>query len=162
MCDRIQELEKQLADLNEKMKNGVVAAAPAKAVVHQAAPEKAAAPKADAPVPLTPTGRSAPDAWKEAMNQLKKSDPGTFGILNQGTFSGCDGNLFRWQAPAGMDFFVIAMNKENKRAVIADALTKAVGIESRFEAVLPTAKENKVQVQSDDDYLGAMMSTFGA
>lgn len=159
--DRIQELEKQVADLTEKLKNGVTVAAPVQSRAAKAKPVDV--PKAaPAPVPLTPTGRSAPDAWKEAMNQLKKSDPSSYSMLTQGTFVGCEGNLFRWEAPIGMDFFVMALNKDAKRNAIADALSKAVGIESRFDAVVAGSKQTAAQIQSEDAYLEEIMSTFGA
>jgi len=155
--DRIAQLEKQIADLNEKLKNGVVAAAPAKKEKAEVkpAPKKEEPPK---PKVLTPTGRSTDETWKEAMNQLKKTDPGVHSFLTQGRLLGCDGTHYRWEAAAGMDFFATALNKEDKRKVVCNALTEAAGVESTFEAV--TAGSNKPEM-NDDSFVSGLEQTFG-
>ena len=157
--DRIAELEKQVKDLTEKLKNGVVAAAPAKAA-------KTAAPKAEAapaqpqrPAVLTPTGKTDTEAWKEAMNQLKKSNAGAYSMLTMGRFVGCDGDLYRWEAPMGMDFFVGSLNKEDKRSAVAEALTIATGVQCRFEAVMP-GQAKRVD-NSEEAFLSELGATFG-
>ena len=157
--DRIAQLEKQVEELTDKLKNGVVAAAPARAA-KPAAP-KAPAPKSEpaAPKTLTPTGRSAEDAWKTAMAALKKSDTGIYSMLSMGRFAGCEGDLFRWEAPAGMDFFVGSLNQEKKRAAVAAALTETVGVESRFEAVMPG--QAKKTDSTEADFLNELTATFG-
>ncbi len=156
--DRIAQLEKQLADLTEKLKNGVVAAAPAKKEKAEAkpAPKKEEAPK---PKVLTPTGRSTEETWKEALNMLKKSDPATHSFLTQGRLIGCDGTLYRWEAAVGMDFFANALNKEDKKKAVANALTEAAGVESRFEAV--TAGTQKQDEFSDEAFVSGLENTFG-
>ena len=156
--DRIAQLEKQIADLTDKLKNGVVAAAPAKKekAENKPAPKKEEPPK---PMVLTPTGRSTDDTWKEAMNQLKKSDPGAHSFLTQGRFIGCDGVTYRWEAAAGMDFFATALMKEEKRKAVAAALTEAAGVESKFEAV--TAGAGNKEDQSDDSFVSGLEKTFG-
>ena len=156
--DRIAQLEKQLADLTEKLKNGVVAAAPAKAEkpAAKSAPKKEEAPK---PKVLTPTGRSTDDTWKEALNVLKKSDSGTYSMLTMGRYAGCDGTTYRWEAPMGMDIYVGVLNKDAKRNAIAAALTEAAGVESKFEA-LPAGG----QKQNDDSeaaFVAQLEQTFG-
>ena len=157
--DRIAELEKQVNDLTEKIKNGVVAAAPAKAA--KAAPK--AEPKQEAPkqVVLTPKGRNSDDTWKEAMNNLKKTAPGVSGMLSMGRYVGCDGTLYRWEAPIGQDFFVTALNKDDKRTVIAEALTTAAGVQSRFEAVMPGQAETQTADSAEQSLLKSLGETFG-
>ncbi|MBQ8201817.1 MAG: DNA polymerase III subunit gamma/tau [Clostridia bacterium] len=157
--DRIAQLEKQVADLTEKLKNGVVAAAPAKK--EKASDAKPAPKKADVPKPkvLTPTGRSTDETWKEALNLLKKTDPGVHSFLTQGRYIGCDGTLYRWEAAAGMDFFATALNKEDKRQAVCKALTEAAGVESRFEAV--TAGAGQKQDDGDDAFVAQLEQTFG-
>ena len=108
---------------------------------------------------LTPTGRSTDETWKEALNALKKSDPATHSFLTQGRFIGCDGTLYRWEAAAGMDFFAIALNKEEKRAAVSNALTEAAGVESKFEAV--TAGAAKQDDLSDEAFVSGLENTFG-
>ena len=156
--DRIAQLEKQLAELNEKLKNGVVAAAPAKKEKAEAkpAPKKPEQPKQKV---LTPTGRSTDDTWKEALAQLKKTDPAIHSFLTQGRYIGCDGTLYRWEAAAGMDFFANALNKEDKRKAVGKALTEAAGVESRFEAV--TAGAGKQEETTDDGFVSGLEQTFG-
>ncbi len=157
--DRIAQLEKQIADLTEKLKNGVVAAAPAK---KEKAETKAAAPKKEAPPKpkvLTPTGRSTDETWKEALNTLKKTDPATHSFLTQGRLLGCDGTLYRWESAVGMDFFAIALNKEDKRKAVCAALTEAAGVESKFEAL--TAGSQKENEFSDDEFVSGLENTFG-
>ena len=156
--DRIAQLEKQIADLMEKLKNGVVAAAP---VRKEKAEVKPAAKKEEPPKPkvLTPTGRSTEETWKEALNTLKKIDPATHSFLTQGRLIGCDGTLYRWEAAAGMDFFANALNKEDKRKAVCNALTEAAGVESKFEAV--TAGAKKQDDISDEAYVTGLENTFG-
>lgn len=162
LMDRIEELEKQLQALTEKVKNGVTvvqAPSPQRQKAEKPAPvsETQNAP----PPPLSPTGRTPQDAWKEAMSQLKRNQPGAYGMLNQGRFAGVADGAFRWEAPNGMDFFVRALNTERMRDAIAAALTQAMGVESHFEAVMPEAASS-AKAQGDDAYLREMMNTFGA
>lgn len=158
--DRIAELEKQVQTLTEKLKNGVVAAAPAKAdrPAAKPAPKKAEPPKQKV---LTPTGRSADEAWKEAMISLKKSAAGIYGMLAMGRFAGASGDTYRWEAPMGMDFYAMALNKDDKKSVIAAAVTEAAGIESHFEAVVPGQAEEQSEDQSEEALLGSLGETFG-
>ena len=155
--DRIAQLEKQVEALTEKLKNGVVAAAPAKKEKAEArpVPQKEEPPK---PKVLTPTGRSADEAWKEAVNVLKKKDPSVFSFITQGRFIGCDGATYRWEAPMGMDFFCVALNKPDKKKVVSEALTEAAGIQSAFEAV-PAGQQQKAE--SESDVIGQFEATFG-
>ena len=158
--DRISELEKQLTALQEKLQSGAFAPAqPAKKAAKPASEPKQEAPKPAAPVVMTPTGKTDADAWKEAMNILKRSDPGTFAMLTMGKYAGCDGDTYRWQAPMGQELYVGLMNQEKKRTAIASALTQASGMQCRFEAI-GAVKEKKAD-QSDESFLAALETTFG-
>ncbi len=156
--DRIAQLEKQLADLTEKLKNGVVAAAPAK---KEKAEPKAATKKDEPPRQkvLTPTGRSTDDSWSTALKALQKTDPAAHSFLTQGRYLGSDGSLYRWEAPVGMDFFAMALNKEDKRQAVGAALTEAAGVESRFEAV--AAGSDKQTDLGDASFVSGLEATFG-
>jgi len=135
--DRIAQLEKQVADLTEKLKNGVVAAAPAPVEkAARPAPKKPEAPQVKV---LTPTGRSAADTWKEAVSALNKTQPQVAGFLKFGKMVGCDGVTYRWEAPGNMPFYADILNREDKRNLVAAALTEAAGVESRFEAAVEGA-----------------------
>jgi len=113
-------------------------------------------------VQLTPTGRSAPDTWKEAVNILKKEAVRLYSFLTFGKFAGCDGDLFRWEAPAGQDFYVNALNRDDSRATIADALTRAAGSPCRFEAISAVTVMNTADREDDDAFLRSVTATFGA
>ena len=158
--DRISELEKQLTALQEKLQSGAFAPAqPAKKAAKPASEPKQEAPKPAAPAVMTPTGKTDADAWKEAMNILKRSDPGTFAMLTMGKYAGCGGDTYRWQAPMGQELYVGLMNQEKKRTAIASALTQASGMQCRFEAI-GAVKEKKAD-QSDESFLAALETTFG-
>ena len=58
-----------------------------------------------------------------------------------------------------MDFFATALNKEEKRKAVGEALTNAAGVESRFEAV--TAGAARQDDMSDDAFVTGLESTFG-
>ena len=158
--DRISELEKQLTALQEKLQSGAFTPAqPAKKAAKPASEPKQEAPKPAAPAVMTPTGKTDADAWKEAMNILKRSDPGTFAMLTMGKYAGCDGDTYRWQAPMGQELYVGLMNQEKKRTAIASALTQASGMQCHFEAI-GAVKEKKAD-QSDESFLAALETTFG-
>lgn len=156
--DRIAELERQVQDLTEKLKNGVVAA-PRKAAKAALVQNAAPAPQPQRPAVLTPTGKTDTDAWKEAMGQMKKAHPGEFSMLSMGRYVGCEDNLYRWEAPMGMDFFVGSLNKEEKRNAIAETLTIVTGVECRFEAVMP-GQTRRVD-NTEEAFLDELTATFG-
>ena len=152
--------EKQLTALQEKLQSGAFTPAqPAKKAAKPASEPKQEAPKPAAPAVMTPTGKTDADAWKEAMNILKRSDPGTFAMLTMGKYAGCDGDTYRWQAPMGQELYVGLMNQEKKRTAIASALTQASGMQCHFEAI-GAVKEKKAD-QSDESFLAALETTFG-
>ncbi len=158
--DRIAQLEKQVRDLTDKLQNGAftVAAAPAKkekpTVVLKEQEKPAEVPK---PAVLTPTGRSPEETWNEAANTLKKVDPGTHSFIKMGRFIGSEGNTYRWEAPLGQEFFVIALNK--KADAIAQALTQAAGVECKFQAVAAGAESQTSM--GDDGFVSSLEQTFG-
>ncbi len=157
--DRIAQLEKQVRDLTEQLKNGVVVAAdaaPVKAKPAKPAAEKPAQqPKAPT---LTPTGRNANDAWKEAVTQLRKTDVPTASFLSFGTFLGCEDNTFRWQANQGQEFCVTMLNKPEKCAAIVAALTAATGVNCTFQALAPDAAPKPT---GDAGFVSELEKTFG-
>ena len=157
--DRIADLEKQVADLTEKLKNGVAvvaaASAAAKPAAKAAAPEKTAPPR---PKVLTPTGRSPEETWKEAVNTLKKTDPGIYTPLTLGKFAGCSGSMYRWEGTN--EVFVNLLNAEVKRNRIAEALTEAAGMQCHFEAHMPG--KAPAENAGEDSFLAALRESFGA
>lgn len=160
LTDRIAQLEKQLAELTEKIASGAVAvaAAPAKA---KAEPKPAAPKKPEAPKPkvLTPTGRSPEDTWKEAVNTLKKGNPMVFAFLTNGHFASCEGNLYRWVSNPGGEIYVGMLKKPDKMEAICAALTDAAGMECRFEPVLPQGGQTSAG-DEEASLLTALGETF--
>lgn len=156
--DRIAELEKKLSALNDQLKSGAFSPAPGASPKPAAA--KPAARKAEAPKQkvLTPTGRSAAETWKEALSALKRTAPGVSGFLTQGKFAGTDGVTYRWEAPAAMPFYAEVLNKEDKRALIAAALTEAAGVESQFEA--SAAHADTAADDAESSLLSGLEETF--
>ena len=96
------------------------------------------------------------------MNQLKRTDAGCSALLSQGTFAGCTGTMYRWEAPMGMDFFVASLNMEAKRQAISAALTQAAGVECQFEARMAGTADNMDEVQSENAFLDTLRESFGA
>ena len=161
LTEQIEKLEKQVEELAEKIRNGVVpAAAPA--------PRKAAAPKQEAakteapakPAVLTPTGRSPEETWREAVNTCKKGNPSVFAFLSNGQFIGCEGALYRWAANPGGEFFVAALKKPDNMAAMVAALTAAAGMECSFEPVLAAAEQDESAADSEASLLAALGATF--
>lgn len=156
--DRITQLEKQLEEVTEKLKNGVTVAAPEPAKKTSTKAAAARAEASNAPKALTPTGRSADETWKEALRLLKKTAPGQAGFLTLGRLASTDGVTYRWQAPADMPFYADMLNKEANRTLIASALTEAAGVESHFEATVAGA-EAPVD-DSEQTLLAGLEETF--
>ncbi len=161
LTERIQQLEKQLAELTEKIASGVVAAAPAPAKREKAEPKAATPKKAEAPKPrvLTPTGRSADDVWKEAVKTLQKGNPMVFGFLSFGRFAGCEGTMYRWMANPDGSIYVGMLKKPQNMEAIQAALTDAAGVESQFDAVMPVS-DQKGAADEEASLLTALGETF--
>lgn len=163
LADRIQELEQKLADLQNRIATGAIqvqAAAPQKsAPAAKARKEEAAAP---VQTQLTPTGKSGADAWKDAVTILKKEEPGIAAFLSFGTLADCADSLFRWQPNPGMEFYCENLNAPARRDKICEALTRTVGIPSRFEAIRPGSSAPKQEDASEEAFLKSLSDTFGA
>ena len=161
--DRIRTLEKQLAELTQKLNSGAfVSAAPvaaeqskAKVTVKESTPTQ---PKA-APA----AGKDAQAAWKEAMNILKKTSTGTYSILAtaaNGKLVSGDDHHFVWEVNQSMDVF-ITMVKNNVNAIV-EALTRATGVPCTFEIKAPGRAKETSQTQAEADAIKELQAVFGA
>jgi len=159
--DRIVELEKTVQDLTDKISKGVIAA-PAAAKPAPAPEKKEPQKEKAAPVQavLTPTGRSAADTWKEAMSVLKRTQPQVAGFLSFGRMVGSDGTTYHWETPAATPFYADVLNKEDKRDMIAAALTEAAGIPSKFEARVAGDNRQQSGDQAERSLLSDLEATF--
>ena len=158
--ERIQQLEKKLTEMSEKLASGAftpaVPAKKEKVESKPAAPKKHEAPK---PKVLTPTGRSPEETWKEAINIFKKGNPVVFAFLTNGHFAGCEGNLYRWQANPNGEIYVGMLKRPEHMAAISAALTEAAGMECAFEPI--TAPENRAADGGESALLTELENTFG-
>lgn len=163
LLDRIATLEKQVVELEDKLKHGVTIAAQPTATptanVKKSKAVQSAAPAAAEPKVLTPTGRNAEETWAEALKTLKKEEPSTLGFLQMGKFKGCQDQTYYWEAPEGQEIYVNALNTPAKMEAIEKALTHAAGVESHFHAGV-TQKQSTVD-QGEESYLDEMRKTFG-
>lgn len=163
--DRIEELEKKIEALSERIGSGIIQ-------LETERPVKATAP---AEVKKTPvkkkeengTGGSVTadiqKAWKETMNRLSKEDPRIWGILTQGKIS-CSGTEVRWQPvkTEGSEYFVAPLNREEKKEEIMKCLKDITGVDYSFTAsACAGTAENKADSNSDDAYINRLYETFG-
>ena len=162
--DRIRTLEKQLAELTQKLNSGAfVSAAPATATeqskVKMSVKESAPVQPKTAPA----AGKDAQAAWKEAMNILKKTSTGTYSILAtaaNGKLVSGDDHHFVWEVNQSMDVF-ITMVKNNVNAIV-EALTQATGVPCTFEIKAPGRAKETSQTQAEADAIKELQAVFGA
>ena len=163
LTERIAELEKELSALKDQLQSGAfmpakpARAAAAKATVKPAQPTEAPA----ATMPLSPTGKAPGEAWKAAMDMLKRNDPATYSFLTMGCFSGCEGDVYRWYANPGQEFCVRLLNGDAKRSSVVQALTQALGMEVKFEALSQKDSSKPDPDAQEDTLLAALKESFG-
>jgi DNA polymerase-3 subunit gamma/tau len=174
LTDRIEELEKKIEELNERIARGAVlapagtettAAPAASAGTTAAAParEKKAAPKKETVAAAKPASSDVQAAWKEAMNRLSKEDPRIWGLLTQGKIS-CTGNEIRWSPlkAEGAEYFIAPLNREEKKAEIRNILKAVTGTDYAFTAgIAPATESSQTENNSDDAYINRLYETFG-
>ena len=165
--DRITELERQVQNLTEKLQSGAFTVSTQKKEGSEApaAPKTQPEPENTAPAALTPTGRSPQDAWREALNILKRTNTGAYSMLSaqaNGHFIGCDGACYRWEASPQMEVFIAILMKESTRSAIAAALTQAAGVPSTFEAHAAGKAEQADDSQEEQAFISQLQESFGA
>ena len=153
---QVEALVVRVDELERKLREGVVMAAPAKKNAQAA--QRADAPSAQAEeaapeiVKEAPQG-PAPDAeriWQEAMRQAKQK-PQLFGMLKFGRLVSGENGLFTVVYPKAMGAaYVKMLSMPEKNAEVADYLTKAAGYPCTFRAAI----EGTVQ-ESDKAILAA-------
>ncbi len=163
--DRITELENRLNSLGDQIAEGKITLQTEEkkpAGKKENAPQAAPKEKKPAQKVLTPTGRSADEIWKTAMEVLKKTDPGAYNPLTLGTYLGSkDGVTFRWQAPMSMEILAEQLNREEKNSRIVTALTEAAGVPCSFQAVDMKTQAQQQKEDSDEAYVDDLGEVFG-
>ena len=150
---QVEALVARVDELERKLREGVVTAAPAKKSA-KAAPIDAPAAQTEAPeiAKEAPQGPAA-DAeriWQDAMRQAKQK-PQLFGMLKFGRLVSGDNGLFTVVYPrATGGAYVKMLSMAEKNAEVADYLTKAAGYPCTFRAAI----EGTVQ-ESDKAILAA-------
>ena len=150
---QVEALVARVEELERKLREGVVTAAPAKKSA-KAAPIDAPAAQTEAPeiAKEAPQGPAA-DAeriWQDAMRQAKQK-PQLFGMLKFGRLVSGDNGLFTVVYPrATGGAYVKMLSMAEKNAEVADYLTKAAGYPCTFRAAI----EGTVQ-ESDKAILAA-------
>ena len=167
LADRISELEGKIAQMEEKLRNGMIStgsaspSAPGKAVPRvadsarsrEAASTEKAVPKAT---------QDHPDAiWKEMMSRIRKREPGILGMLIQGKFIGTEGQQFLWQSSTPNSIFTTSLNSPAKKQTISEILSEIAGKPCDFRAIEMDAPAHSQQGMTDDEYVGTLYSTFG-
>ena len=153
---QVEALVARVDELERKLREGVVAAAPARkqAAAAQAAdtPDDAQGEAAPPPAKEAPKG-PAPDAeriWQEAMRQAKQK-PQLFGMLKFGRLVSGENGLFTVVYPKAMGAaYVKMLSIPEKNEEVAGYLTQAAGYPCTFRAAI----EGTVQ-ESDKAILSA-------
>lgn len=96
------------------------------------------------------------------MKILQKEAPAPYSMLTLGKLQGCSGDLFRWEAPANMDFYVAALMKDSNRDAVVKALTTAMGVTARFEAVKAGSVLSEAAQDTEDQFVKSITEAFGA
>ena len=150
---QVEALVARVDELERKLREGVVTAAPTRKSA-KAAPINAPAAQTEAPeiAKEAPQGPAA-DAeriWQDAMRQAKQK-PQLFGMLKFGRLVSGDNGLFTVVYPrATGGAYVKMLSMAEKNAEVADYLTKAAGYPCKFRAAI----EGTVQ-ESDKAILAA-------
>ena len=153
---QVEALAARVDELERKLREGVVAAAPARKQAAAApaadAPEAAQGEAAPPPAKEAPKG-PAPDAeriWQEAMRQAKQK-PQLFGMLKFGRLVSGENGLFTVVYPKAMGAaYVKMLSIPEKNEEVAGYLTQAAGYPCTFRAAI----EGTVQ-ESDKAILSA-------
>ena len=138
---QLEALVARVDELERKLREGVVVAAPAgkAAKVSAAAVAEMIAPDAPAaPAKETPKG-PAPEAeriWQEAIRRMK-TKPQIFGMLRFGRLATSDNGLFTvvYNKASGAAY-VKMLSMEDKNTLVAQALTEAAGYPCQFRAAI--------------------------
>lgn len=161
--DRIVELEKKIADLNEKMKNGIsVADKPVKSRQERTETKETVIPDKPVQKTLTPIGRSSDETWQEMIENLKRTQPSIYPMLKVfGRYLGSDGTNYRWAPNPGSEKMTAVLGTEEKKAIISRALTEASGVECTFVIISEDPDKGRNANDSEESYVSALKDVFG-
>lgn len=170
---QLEALVARVDELERKLREGIVAAAPRKRARAETAEESAAQEAQPAPAPAeTPKG-PAPDAeriWQEAVRRLKQN-PFVFNSVNKGRLVSGENGLFTAVFDKGSGaIHVKLLSAQDKNALVAEALSAAAGYPCTFRAALEgtVAESDKAILaaqqearQKAEKNLGKVFDAFG-
>ena len=162
--DRIDELERKIAALSERIQTGVQISAANPAAERKA--ETAVAEPAKQNKSNTTKGARSNDSesseiWEQLMKQYQKTDPAVWSMLNHGRIAAVEDDVFRWQANSEEDmFFFNTLNREMTKKKIGEALSLLTGRSCVFA---PSAKPEASGARNDSEaaYINRLYETFG-
>ena len=138
---QLEALVARVDELERKLREGAIVAAPKKQTRAAAAPadEAAAQDAPEAPKPAEAPKGPAPDAeriWQEAVRRLKQN-PFVFNSVNKGRLIGGENGLFTEVFDKGSGaIHVKLLSAPDKNAAVAEALSAAAGYPCTFRAAL--------------------------
>ena len=161
--DRIDELEKKLAEVTALISNGPIQ--PVSTVSETPAQISAKQPpvrKKENPPAISVPDSDIQSVWKAVMSRLSKEDPRIWGILTQGKIT-CNGNMeIRWSPlkAEGSEYFIAPLNREEKKIEILNCLKQIAGKDFSFSAVA-FAEDTPAESNTEDAYINRLYETFG-
>ena len=154
---QVEALVARVGELERKLREGAVAAAPAKRVraAERTTPVDEA-PREAAPAPASAPQGPAPEAeriWQEAVRQIRQK-PMIFGFVKEGRLATAENGCFTVVFPQGSGAMAVKLlSMEDKNAQVAEALTAAAGYVCTFRAAI----EGTV-AESDKNVLAAQQA----
>ncbi len=157
LLDRVAELEKKLAELQERLAGGA-------AVVRVSEAKHAESPKAEGTKEekkARPVGdKDMLKVWKDAMGILSRTSPGAFGFLSSGRLVDAQAGSFVWEPKDGANPFTAEyLRRPEQKSLIEKALGEASGLECRFSVAERNAAQGPLRTE---DGLKEIYETFGA
>ena len=137
---QVEALSARVGELERKLREGVVAAAPAR----RARAEEKPAPGSEAPKEAAPPAASAPQGpapeaeriWQEAVRQIRQK-PMIYGFVKQGRLATAENGCFTVVFPQGSGAMAVKLlSMEDKNAQVAEALAAAAGYPCTFRAAI--------------------------
>ena len=163
--DRIDELEKKIAELTDRIGKGVMVPA---VVPDDARKEEKTAAQKDLLVKKgpEPAGNEkdlkSAETWERLMKQFQKTDPAIWSMLNHGRIISSDGDVYRWQCNSeGEAFFSNTLNREASKKKIAEALNAITGRSGCAFETVSRISGSRQKDDSEEAYINRLYETFG-
>ena len=163
--DRIDELEKKIEKINERIGKGFVQHPADRPETPETGKEeqKPDATEKKEKKQAAPLSTDLQSAWKAVMDRLSREDPRIWGILTQGKIS-CSGTEVKWfpMKSEGSEYFIAPLNREEKKEEIIRCLKEATGTDYTFSAGVPKERKNNGgENSSEEEYISKLYETFG-